>query len=341
MRDRTIMPIPPALRDRHAQVALAVAAVLLVAVLWGVGRFVGWDMVAATARDIPPLAWAGFAALLLVSYLARAVRLWRLLHDVDPRMRIARATPVFLVHNALATFVPARLGEATMPLLARRWLDLDWAATVGALAWWRTSDLAVVAAVALALLASGATVLAPLYALALAACAVPVVVVMLRGALLRFVEAHARREGGEARWARLVRRVLGGMPARLGAVMADLSLALASWTSKLGGFALLMQGALRAAAEPAPPLPLLAAAGLAGDAGGALPLPTVGGVGPFEAGIVLGLGALGIDARSALAIGVTLHGAVLLSIVATGLGGLAMGLALAQHDHRAASSSAR
>lgn len=328
------MPIPRALRDRHAWLALGVAAALLVAVVWGVQRFVGWRTVAATAAEVAAPVWAGFAVLLAVSYLARAVRLWRLLHDVDPRLRVTRAAPVFLVHNALASFLPARLGEATMPLLARRWLDLDWAATVGALAWWRTSDLAVMAALALALIASGATVLAPLYALALGACAVPIIVVALRGALLRMVDAHARRSSVPARWSVLARRVLGGMPARLRAVVADLALALLAWTSKLAAFALLIRGTLRAAAETTPPLPLLAAAGLAGDAGGALPLPTLGGVGPFEAGIVLGLGALGIDARGALAIGVMLHGALLLSIVVTGLIGFAAGAWLA---HRPAS----
>jgi uncharacterized membrane protein YbhN (UPF0104 family) len=320
-------------RERHAWIALVVAVVLVAAIAWGVQRFVGWDTVASTASAVPSSAWLAFAALLALSYLARAIRLWRLLHDVDPRMRFSRATLVFFVHNALATFLPARLGEATMPLLARRWLDIDWAATIGALAWWRTSDLAVLAALALALIATGATVLAPLYALALAACAVPIVVVALRGAMLRFVEAHAKGRRNEAAWAQLTRRVLGGMPARLRAVVADLGLALLSWTTKLAAFALLMHGALRATGEALPPLPLLAAAGLAGDAGGALPLPTLGGVGPFEAGIVLGMGALGIDARPALAIGLTLHGALLLSIAATGVVALAIGMWLAHRSH--------
>jgi uncharacterized membrane protein YbhN (UPF0104 family) len=339
MRHLPIAPVPDALspaaawRERHAWIALGVAVLLVAAVAWGVQRFVGWDTVATTAAAVPSSAWLAFAALLAVSYCARALRLWRLLHDVDPRMRMAPATLVFFVHNALASFLPARLGEATMPLLARRWLDLDWAATVGALAWWRTSDLAVLAALALALIATGATVLAPLYALALAACAVPVVVVALRGALLRFVDAHAPGRGGEAAWAHLTRRVLAGMPARLRAVVADLGLALLSWTTKLAAFALLMRAALQATGEAPPPLTLLAAAGLAGDAGGALPLPTLGGVGPFEAGIVLGLGALGVDARPAVAIGLTLHGALLLSIAATGLVALAIGAWRAHRAH--------
>ena len=87
------------------------------------------------------------------------------------------------------------------------------------------------------------------------------------------------------------------------------------------------------ATGPLPPWPLLAAAGLAGDASGALPLPTLGGIGPFEAGVVLGLTALGVDARAALAIGVTLHGGVLATIVVTGVVALAVGLARERRPH--------
>jgi len=326
------MPLPRPLQDTHTRIALAIALVLLVAVLWGVDRFVGWRTVAATAADIPLRAWLAFAALLAASYAARVARLWRLLLDIDRRVRGSRAACVFFVHNALASLLPARLGEAAMPLLARRWLGVDWAATVGTLAWWRLSDLAVLAALALALLAAGATVLAPLYALALAACAVPFVAYALRSTLMGYLERRAQTGHG-GRWYRLLQRVLAGMPARLTALAADLGLASIAWTTKLAGFALLMQGALAAIGDHVPPLPLLAAAGLAGDAAGGLPMPTLGGVGPFEAGIMLGLTTLGIDARGALALGVTLHGALLVSIIAGGVLGAAIGVALERRAH--------
>jgi uncharacterized membrane protein YbhN (UPF0104 family) len=318
------MPLPRPLRDLHAAVALAVAVVLVVAVVLGVERFVGWGTVAETARDIAPAAWAGFLALLAVSYSARALRLWRLLRDLHPGARLVRAAPVFFVHNAMATLLPARLGEAAMPLLARRWVGVDWAGTIGALAWWRLSDLAIVAALALALLAAGAHVLAPLFALALAACCLPFVVFALRAPLARHLAAHP--EPGRVR--RLARRVVAGMPARWGALAADLALALVSWSSKLVAFTLLIQAALTAAHATLPPAPLLAAAAIAGDTAGAMPVPTLGGVGPFEAGIVLGLTALDVDGARALAIGVLLHGALLATIIGTGAIALVVGLVM-------------
>ena len=101
-----------------------------------------------------------------------------------------------------------------------------------------------------------------------------------------------------------------------------------SWSAKLAAFAALIHGALSVDAGPTPPAALLAAAALAADTAGALPMPTLGGVGPFEAGIVLGLTALQVDTARALAIGVLLHGALLGSIALTGALALIAGLAL-------------
>jgi uncharacterized membrane protein YbhN (UPF0104 family) len=332
----------------RAVVALVVSLALVVAVVVGVQRFVGWPVVAATVRDVPFTAWLGFVAGVGLSYTLRVVRLWRLLHDVQPGIRMRAVAPVFFVHNALATLLPARLGEAAMPLLARRWVGVDWAATVGALAWWRLSDLAVFAALVLALLAAGASVLAPLLGLTFAACALPFVAFALRAPLRDRLSRHAPRH----RVAALALRVVDGMPSRIGALGADLALASLAWLAKVGGFAILVHGALAAAHAggtnalaaatthlPAalPPWPLLAAAGLAGDASGALPLPTLGGIGPFEAGVVLGLTALDVDAKTALAIGITLHGGVLATIVTTAVVALAVGLA---REHRHADATA-
>ena len=318
------MDLPRPLRDTHALAALGIALALAGAVAWGVDRFVGWGSVWATARDVPGRTWAAFVVLLAVSYAARALRLWRLLHDLDARARLSRAAPVFFVHNALASFLPARLGEAAMPLLARRWVGIDWAATLGALAWWRLSDLAIVAALALTLLAAGATVLAPLFAFAIGACALPFVAFALRAPLLTRLEPAPGVIAGRVR--KLLARVISGMPARPTALAADLALALTSWCAKVSAFTLLIEGVLARSGAAVPSAPLLAAAALAGDTAGALPMPTLGGVGPFEAGIVAGLSALDVNAAHALAIAVLLHGAVLASIAGTGAIGLAVGL---------------
>jgi uncharacterized membrane protein YbhN (UPF0104 family) len=122
------------------------------------------------------------------------------------------------------------------------------------------------------------------------------------------------------------------MPAHAAAIVADLALALGAWSAKIGALTLLLQAALAAAdVAPLPPAAHLAAASLAGDAAGALPLPALGGIGPFEAGVVLGLDALGIAPSLALAMAVLLHGALLASVVLTGFAGLLLGV-LREHE---------
>ena len=318
-------------RSRSA-IAFGVAILLAVAVAWAVGRLIGWPAVFAMVTRIPASAWLAFTGLLSLSYAGRLARVFLMLREIHAPIPLSRASAVFFVHNAVSTFVPARLGETALPLLARRWAGADWAATIGVLAWWRLGDTAVVAGLVLALLAGGARTLAPLYAFALAACALPLVVFWLRGALLRQLDRRDPAGHPHPRWANLARRMLSGMPAHAKAVAGDLVLALCAWSAKIGALVVLLQAALEVAhIAPLPTAAHLAAAGLAGDTAGALPLPALGGIGPFEAGVVLGLDALGIQPAPALATAVLLHGALLASVVITGCAGLLLGVLL-EHE---------
>jgi uncharacterized membrane protein YbhN (UPF0104 family) len=325
------------LTTRGQRVAIAVGAALALVVAWAVHRYVGWNAIVLLARSLPTSTWAAFVALISVSYAMRVVRVWRLLRDAHADALLARTVPVFFVHNGLATVLPARLGDAAMPLLARRWIGADWAAAIGALAWWRVGDAAVVAALAIALVSAGARVLAPLVAVALVACVLPFVVFALRGALADAVERRIA-DGRTGRWLTMTRRILHGMPRNPFALMADLALATVAWTTKIAAFTVVILGALAGRVQSSDPSrwAQFAAAALAGDVAGALPVPTIGGVGPFEAGIVLGLSTLDVATHDALAVGVLVHGALLASIAATGLAGLAAGMLLerARYENR-------
>ena len=313
-------------------ITLLIGAMLAAALAWTVHHVVGWRAVGITALSIGASYWIGFVGLLSLSYATRVVRLWRLLRNIKPNAQLARSAAVFFVHNGFASLLPARIGEAALPLLARRWMGIDWASVIGALTWWRLVDVAVVGAIALLLLAMGADVLAPLYVFAFAACALPLIALALRRMLLRLGDTTM---GGSATpaWRRFLRRALAGMPARAGAVSADLLLAITAWSTKLAAFSALIAGALQAsmAAVPATVLPglrQLAGAALAGDVAGALPTPSIAGVGPFEAGLVLGLQAVGIELAQALAVAVLLHAALLATIAVGAVSGLLGGLLL-------------
>jgi uncharacterized membrane protein YbhN (UPF0104 family) len=331
--DRDPLKLPPTTAGQRA--AIAIAVLLAVASAWGVHEYVGWTEVARVAASLPSTTWAAFVALMAASYATRVVRVWRLLRDVHAKALLARAVPVFFVHNAIATVLPARLGDAAMPLLARRWIGADWAAAIGALAWWRVGDTAVVAALAVVLVSFGARVLAPLLFVALVACVLPFAVFALRGTLVRGVEQRLAR-GRDSRWLTMTQRVLRGMPQHPFALAADLALATVAWTTKIGAFTILIVGARPAMLDAVDPArwSQIAAAALAGDVAGALPVPTIGGVGTFEAGIVLGLAALDVTTSDALAIAVLVHGALLASIAVTGVLGVAAGAIVERERHR-------
>jgi len=323
--------LPPATTGQR--IALALGALLAITVAWGVHVVVGWNEVARLVSTLPWSTWLAFTVLIAVSYAFRVIRVWRLLRDVHAEAMLVRTIPVFFVHNALATALPARLGDAAMPVLARRWIGADWAAAIGALAWWRLGDAAVVAALAIVLIATGAQVLAPLLVVAIGACIVPFAAFGLRRPLAQWLERRAACAPGSRALA-VGLRVLRGMPQHPLALAADLALASVAWTAKIASFTVLIVGALPGTAGSSARWAQLAAAALAGDVAGALPVPTIGGIGPFEAGIVLGLAALDVAPAEALAVSVLVHGALLASIALTGLGGL-VAAAVVEHERRA------
>jgi len=311
---------------RRARVLwLALAIALAIGVGVAVQRSIGWHSVLHAAAEIDAHAWLALLGLLAASYVARVVRAWHLLRNIDARSRLPHAAAVFFVHNAVLSLLPARVGEIAMPLLARRWMGIDWASTLGALAWWRVTDAAAVGALAIALIAMGVGVLAPVYALALAAGTLPFLALAARALVVRL----AAREplAGRLHVKAILARVVSGMPVRTRAITADVALALIAWSTKIAAFTLFIAGVLQARGLDAlPPWPQLAGAALAGDVSGALPLPTLAGVGPFEAAVVLGLASLGIDSGTGLTVAVLLHAVVFAANVL--LGG-AVGLAIA------------
>jgi uncharacterized membrane protein YbhN (UPF0104 family) len=308
--------------------AIAIALALAASVAWSVHRSGGVDAIAATATRIPPDAWQVFASVLLLAFLLRAVRLWRLLRGVDANASFPRACAVFFTHNMVATLVPARAGEAALPFLAQRWAGVDWAAALGVLAWWRVVDLAVGCALALTLLAAGLPIPGSFYGVAAAACFLPLLLFAARFRFVRYVDRHDTPLAHHPGWVRFAHRVAVGMPRRLVAAAADLVLALAAWCTKLAAFGGLVVAALAAYPTGASPiaLPIAAAAALAGDAAGSLPVPALGGVGPFEGAVTLALASVQVPEAPALAAALLLHAALLASVVATGTAGALLGV---------------
>jgi len=303
-------------------------------------RVVGWRTVAERAQSVRVETWIIFALLMGTSYFARVLRFWSLVRPLHGTLAIGMGARIYLVHNALVTILPARIGEVALPILSHRWAALDWRQIVGVLTWWRLMDLTVFAAIVLVLLALGARVLLPLLGIGLLACTLPFIAFALRGWLAARLAARAAA-GHEGRFAAFARRALEGVPARFRAVALDFVLSCIAWCSKLFAIAVVIAAMLRTLAISGPAadaagnerLRALTAA-VGGELGGGLPLPALAGVGPYDAAIFGVLASYHTPADLALSAALVAHGAVLASVIVTGMAAYVahVGRAVQQED---------
>lgn len=270
-------------------------------------RYVGWTELLRPWRDQPPQALVLGAALVLASYAVRAVRLYDHFRAAIGG-RFGACLRLTLIHNLLNNLVPMRLGEASFPLLLRRYFALPLASGTAGLLWFRLTDLHILAAAAL--LAVGAErVPVPTLAVLLAAwTTLPWLLFRLRGPAERRVRQHA---GG--RLAHRLLQALEGLPADAATFWRTFLWTALNWALKLAVFAWLLQAFGGTALGPS----LLGALG--GELSSVLPVHGLAGVGTYEAGVVAGLAPFGVPARDALTAAVNLH---LFVLGVSGLGGL-------------------
>lgn len=277
-------------------------AAVLIAYLAVVEILVGWSALARALRAAGWLPVALVLAGLLASYALRALRIRRAAGL--PRDRLPDVIRVFALYNLSNWLLPARLGEASLPLLLQRRHGLSLDRGSGVLLWLRLLDLHVIGVLAGGVvlwqfpgpwqLVGGLALLAGLLLPALG---------------LRLMDRLARR------WPR-ARGLAEVVPPRLSAAGADLALAWAAWTVKLGA----LGAALSIIAGLSYPAGMLGALG--GDISGVLPLHAPLGAGSYEAGVLLALAPWQPELRPALAAAVQLH--ALLLAAALLLGGLAL-----------------
>ena len=121
-------------------VAKVLPWLVLLAFLAAVQYWMGWEKVLQ-----PWLAfhWPQLLLALGLMVLSYAVRTWRLV-DYFPReigAHYLTALRLTLLHNLMNNLLPARTGEASFPLLMRRYFIVPYAQSVSALLWFRLLDL--------------------------------------------------------------------------------------------------------------------------------------------------------------------------------------------------------
>jgi len=290
--------------------ATALNFTVLMAFIVAVEHYWGWGRLLSPWRRLPAGEVALALAGLMLSYGVRAARIY-LAEDDIPRGQYGQCLRLILLNNAFNLLLPMRSGEASFPILMRRWFAIDVGRATGILVWLRLLDLHVLAAVGVLCAAGGwldrNSVAAEWAPLAAAACvAAPVTLFVLRKPLARGLQ------GRDGRVARLALKVLAGLPARFGGLLRDLALTWLSWAIKLAS----LGWVLSKLAGLHPTLGILGAIG--GDLSTVLPIHAPGGFGTYEAGVLAILAPAMAPTAALLAAAVDLHLLVLTTALLAG-----------------------
>lgn len=305
------MSRPAAGTRRPLVIAASVVAglAMLALIVW----LTPWRVLATRAAAVPPAGWIGAAVGMSLTYVLRAGRLraeWR--WKIAPMgLGLRECLRITLMHNAAINLLPMRSGEASYAfLLHRRW-GVPLGDAAASLLWLRLQDVMVLGVLGLAIL-----VPAPLAwrlafcvaAIAVAATLVPALVRRLHvHARWRRARAHAASAGGVHKAWHLLAKVAGAFRAARGGREAW-AFAVANWVLKLATIGVLL-GSLSG-------LPLAASmrGALGGELAAVLPVQGPGGLGTYEAGVVVATAAS--DDNRSLVVGAALAVHALMVVVA-------------------------
>jgi len=263
----------------------------------GIEYFLGWKAVFSGWSMIPPSTLAVAVLLLVVSYLLRTWRIWGYFGLTTPA-EFFSALSVTLQHNLLNHMLPARSGEISFPILLKRRFQFDLVHSSAALFWLRLLDLHFVAGLALLLVM--ARIGQPFAGAVLAAIWLLLPLFVAPSLLARISRRH-EDIAERGRWSRLLGRFLRGLPDSGRNTLHSLALTWLNWVVKLGLVAWLFRSFSGATFE----------ASLAGMLGGevtsVLPFHAPGGIGTYEAGVVLATAPYQVPLDVAAASSVNVH----------------------------------
>ena len=278
---------------RHPVLRWLITLLLPVLLVAWVAWAVGWGPLLSAWTSMPADTLALAVALVALSYIARAVRIYDYFIE-ETRGQFPATLRLSLLHNTANNLLPMRAGEAAFPLLMKRYFGQSLARSGLSLFWIRLLDLHLVGLVALiALYLDRRT---PLY------LALPVLWIgglavahLARGWLWGVLADRPGRIAG------LVRSALAEMPQEPARIIRIWSWTALSWGFKFVAFALVVGHFIN--------IPLWESLiGIVGaELSSVLPIHGVAGAGSYEAAMTIALLPLGVSQSAALTAAVNLH----------------------------------
>ena len=254
---------------------------------------VGWRKIIAAWSVIPLDVILVSIGMTLLSYLARAGRLYsHFRHEMQGRFTLSLR--VILHHNLFANVLPMKAGEFSFPILLQRHFSISPARSTGALLSFRILDLGVLALIGLVSMVMGYRVMEHMGILIFLLVLIP----LIGWLLLKSLHLAANN------WPRLKnisQQLIAGLPKQPHEFMRLTGWTLMIWSIKLAGFAWI----LRSLAETSFWTAMLAA--LAGDLASTIPVHTPAAFGSFEGGVLAVLLPAGVNQATALSAAVNLH----------------------------------
>ncbi len=272
-----------------------VSVALLIGLIWLVEDSYGWAAVLQSWGSIPPASLALALALMLASYLLRALRFYDFFH-ANCAGHFPRLIRITVLHNFFNNMLPMRSGETAFPLLMKQYFDVPYRHSAPALLWLRLLDLYALLLLAAFSLQDQLPLTEPLrYGLMAVLAIAPLAVLPLQNGLNRFLSNHHKG------WANKAAELMHALPASPWPFVRALFWTLVNWTLKVAVYAWLLAQFL--------PIPFMQSwmGATTGELSSVLPIHGVAGAGTYEAGILAGLLPWGIDSREALAAAVNLH----------------------------------
>jgi len=285
--------------------------VLVVAAYFGILEyFWGWEKLLAPWRSISYAIVMASIILLAATYFLRALRIYDYFRR-DIQRRYLLTVKLTLLHNVLNNLLPARSGELSFPILMKRYFDVNLTRATATLFWLRFMDLHTV--ITLGIAAFYVATHQPvwwLYGLAVWAT-LPLVVYFAHWKLAGFLPKISN-----PKWQNVAERLLSGLPNSLGELARAWIWTLINWSLKITAMAwILKQFSVMSSGQAW-------IGSLSGDLSSVLPLHAPAGVGTYEAAVLGGLAAVGVNTDTAMQAAVSLHIMILVSSLIGG--GLAL-----------------